>query len=185
MFPGHWAPNALVLLHGLGVPGEVQERRVHRVPRIVESRARAAGGLQRRFPAAERRESRRARTRSSPTASPERAPAANAQRQPSSDRARAGTRRRALRDRRRRRTHLQDRVHGEVDLGVSLTMRSDRDRCPRWRSLRCARSSRMAKNPLQHLNEAGAVDLARLHRSHDAAQRRPRSGAFATTRSPG
>ena len=49
--PGALGAGGHQVLHGLAVPGEVSRRRVHRVPRIVEPLAAAAGRLQRDVPA--------------------------------------------------------------------------------------------------------------------------------------
>ena len=49
--PGALGAGRHQVLHGLAVPGEVSRRRVHRVPRLVESLAAAAGRLQRDVPA--------------------------------------------------------------------------------------------------------------------------------------
>ena len=69
-FPAHWAPNALRIYNGAQVPGRLSRRSLHRLPWLVEPRARAAGRLQRRVPAVRRRQGVRATTSSSPTASP-------------------------------------------------------------------------------------------------------------------
>ena len=42
-FPAHWAPVDLMFYTGTPVSAEVPRRRVHRVPRLVESRAAQAG----------------------------------------------------------------------------------------------------------------------------------------------
>ena len=48
-FPGHWAPNDLLFYTAEeGFPAEAQRRRVHYLPRLLEPRAAAAAGLQRR-----------------------------------------------------------------------------------------------------------------------------------------
>ena len=91
-FPAHWAPNDLLIYNGNGVPGGLPRRRLHRLPRLVEPRAGAAGRLQRGVPAAGRRQGRRATTSCSPTASPVRS------------RTRASAAHPADRPRRRRRT---------------------------------------------------------------------------------
>ena len=57
-FPAHWAPRGREVLHRHAVSGEVPQRRVHRVPRLVEPRARAAGRLQRHVPADRERQGR-------------------------------------------------------------------------------------------------------------------------------
>ena len=57
-FPGHWAPNDLLFYTGTQFPSAVPGRRVRRVSRIVESRAAAAGRLQRDVRAVLRREAR-------------------------------------------------------------------------------------------------------------------------------
>ena len=44
VFPAHWAPNDLAIYEGL-VPGCLSRRRVHRVPRLLESRAIPARGI--------------------------------------------------------------------------------------------------------------------------------------------
>ena len=49
--PGALGAGRHQVLHGHAVPGEVSRRRVHRVPRLVESLADAAGRLQRDVPA--------------------------------------------------------------------------------------------------------------------------------------
>ena len=58
---GRGVPGALgacghQVLHRHAVPGEVSQRRVHRLPRIVESLAAAAGWLQHHVPAVRRRQ---------------------------------------------------------------------------------------------------------------------------------
>src|SRR5262249_43945674 len=53
-----------LLLHGLLVSCEVQERRIHRIPRFMESSSGAAGRIQRRLPAAEQGWASRRRIRS-------------------------------------------------------------------------------------------------------------------------
>ena len=59
-FPGHWAPNDLLIYAGNAFPAALSRRRVRRLPWLVESRAGAAGRLQRRVPAAQGRQGRRA-----------------------------------------------------------------------------------------------------------------------------
>ena len=49
-FPAHWAPVDLMFYTGTQFPAAVSRRRVHRLPRLVESRA-GAGGIQRHVPA--------------------------------------------------------------------------------------------------------------------------------------
>ena len=44
-FPGHWAPNDLAIYRGNKFPEGYRGGAFHRVPRLVESRAAAAGGL--------------------------------------------------------------------------------------------------------------------------------------------
>ena len=60
------------VLHGLAVPGEVSQRRVHRLPRIVEPLAAAAGRLQRDVPAVLQRQAVGRSSKCSPTDSPAR-----------------------------------------------------------------------------------------------------------------
>ena len=55
-FPAHWAPDDLLIYTGAAVSCAVPRRRVHRVSRLVEPRALATGRLQRRIPAAGRRQ---------------------------------------------------------------------------------------------------------------------------------
>ena len=71
-FPAHWAPNDLKIYKAHAVPERLSRRRVHRLPRLVESRARSAGRLQRRVPAAGRRQAVRRLSSSSPTDLPAR-----------------------------------------------------------------------------------------------------------------
>ena len=55
-FPAHWAPVDVMFYTGTQFPAKYQRRRVHRVPRIVEPRADAAGRLQRHVPAVRERQ---------------------------------------------------------------------------------------------------------------------------------
>ena len=50
-YPAHWAPLALAFDSASGLPAPYGGAGVHRVPRLVEPRARATGGLQRHRPA--------------------------------------------------------------------------------------------------------------------------------------
>jgi hypothetical protein len=51
VLPGALGPGRRDVLHRLAVPEEVPGRRLHRVPRLVESRARTAGAGQHHVPA--------------------------------------------------------------------------------------------------------------------------------------
>jgi glucose/arabinose dehydrogenase len=58
--PGHWAPNDLLIYAGNAFPAAYQGGAFVALIRLLESRAGAAGRLQRRVPAAQGRQSRRA-----------------------------------------------------------------------------------------------------------------------------
>ena len=66
-FPAHYAPVDLMFYTGSHVSGALSRRRVHDVPRLVESRAGADGRLQRPVPAVRQRQSRPASSKCSPT----------------------------------------------------------------------------------------------------------------------
>ena len=70
--PGALGAGRRDVLHGHAVSEALSGRRLHRVPRIVESLADAAGRLQRDVPAVCRRQAVGQSSRSSPTASPAR-----------------------------------------------------------------------------------------------------------------
>ena len=55
-FPAHWAPNDMLIYEGNAVPNGLQGWGLHRVPRLLEPRAGAAGWLQRGVPAPGRRQ---------------------------------------------------------------------------------------------------------------------------------
>src|SRR5207248_2027361 len=57
VLPRALGPGRTAVLHRQPVPREVSERRVHRLPRIVESRTRSPGGISGRLPAAVVRQS--------------------------------------------------------------------------------------------------------------------------------
>ena len=67
VFPAHWAPVDVMFYSRQSVPEEVPRRRVHRIPRVVEPVADAAGRLQRDVPAVLRRQAVRRSSRSSRT----------------------------------------------------------------------------------------------------------------------
>ena len=115
-FPGHWAPNALFFYTGSALPAKYKNGAFiafhgswNRAPEPQAgfnvvfqplSGEKAGGrvrGVRGRIRAEPRHRSRERR-----------------ERRASSDRLGAGTGRRAVRDRRRRRTHLQDRIHGQI-----------------------------------------------------------------------
>ena len=70
VLPRALGAGRLALLHGQPVPRAVSQRRVHRLPRFVESRTRASGRLSGGLPAALVRQSGGLRTSRSRTASP-------------------------------------------------------------------------------------------------------------------